>query len=109
MRSAGTPVIQVLAARLDVVQVGDDDEPVRQRVPGVPQLTRQGDGRILGVFGRGPAQPRDGNNRRGRRLLGGSARARRKAVTPGEHRVRAMAVWQPCRPGAGHVTSWWDD
>jgi hypothetical protein len=53
-----------LAARLDVVEAGDDHAPGRQRGLGNPQLPQQRPDRVLLVLGRGAADKRDRQQRR---------------------------------------------
>ena len=39
--AAAAAFVEVLAAGFHVVEMGEDDEPVRERVAGVPQLPGQ--------------------------------------------------------------------
>jgi hypothetical protein len=43
-------LVEVHASRLDVIEMGDDDEPVGQGAAGVFQLPRDGQGRVLVVL-----------------------------------------------------------
>lgn len=74
-----------LAAGLHVVEVRNDHHLLRQRPPGVGQLTRQRQCRVLLILGRGPTDPRHRHpHRAGRRVL--PLPVRHHAATPeGSH------------------------
>ena len=103
---AGAAFVEVLAAGLHVVEMGDDDEPVQERVAGVPQLPGQRDRRVLGVLGRGPAEPRYRHDRR-RHLVPGLLGGRQQCLPPREHRVQPVSLLGRGRGGCPGQAAFW--